>query len=118
MKRIVAFAVLLLFAVGSGFAEEPPGGTGGGNEPLRMEELEVYGSAPLVMEELEVRGLRETPEDLYLPVHRGVALPSPVRYDLFLGDIERPGVPWEILPGTTRAESPFAPGSSPGSGSP
>jgi len=46
------------------------------------------------MEELEVRGLREKPEVLYLPVHRGIALPSPVRYDLFLEDMARP-----ILPG-------------------
>jgi len=90
MKPAVAFAVLLLVVAASAFAEEPSGGTGVGNEPLRMEELEVYGSAPLVMEELEVRGLREMPEDLYLPVHRGVSLPSPVRYDLFLEDMERP----------------------------
>jgi hypothetical protein len=58
-----------------------------------MEELEVYGSAPLRMEELEVFGIQEKPEVLYAPVHRGIALPSPVRYDLFLDDMGRPIVP-------------------------
>ena len=94
MKRAVTLAVLLLLAAARGFAEEPSGGAGGGNAPLRMEELEV-------------RGFREIPEVLYLPVHRGIALPSPVRYDLFLEDMERPVFHREIPPGT---DSPTAPG--------
>lgn len=113
MKRSVALAVLLLLAATRGFAVEPSGGAGGRNAPLRMEELEVYGNAPLRMEELEVRGLREKPEVLYLPVHRGIALPSPVRYDLFLEDMERPVFHREILPGPPQADSPIAPRSAP-----
>ena len=63
-----------------------------------MEELEVWGNAPLRMEDLEVRGFRETPDVLYLPVHRGIALPAPVRYDLFLEDMEKPVFPRDISP--------------------
>ena len=86
MKRGAALAVLLLLATAGGFAAEPSGERGGGNAPLRMEELEV-------------RGLREKPEVLYLPVHRGIVLPSPVRYDLFLEDMARPVFPREVFPG-------------------
>ena len=107
MKRAVPLAVLLLLAAASGFAEEPSAGAGGGNAPLRMEELEVHGNAPLRMEELEVRGFREVPDVLYLPVHRGIALPSSVRYDLFLEDMERPVFHRDIPPGT---DSPTVPG--------
>jgi len=103
MKRGVSLIVILFLAVARGHAAEPPGGTGGGNEPLRMEELEVWGSAPLRMEELEVHGLREKPEVLFPPVHRGIALPSPVRYDLFLEDMARPVYPREISPGNPQA---------------
>ena len=106
MKRAAAVAALFLLVAARSFAAEPSTGTGGGNAPLRMEklevygnaplrmeELEVYGNAPLRMEELEVLGFQEKPEVLYTPVHRGIALPSPVRYDLFLDDMERPIVP-------------------------
>jgi len=93
MKRAAAIVALFLLAAARGFAAEPSKGTGGGNAPLRMEELEVYGNAPLRMEELEVFGFQEKPEVLYTPVHRGITLPSPVRYDLFLDDMERPIVP-------------------------
>jgi len=47
-------------------------------------------STPLRMEALEVRGLRERPEALYVPVHRGIPLSPPVRYDLFVSDLTRP----------------------------
>jgi len=113
MKQAIAIAVLLLVAAASGFAEETSGRTGNENELLRMKEVEVWGNVPLRMEELEVRGLREMPEVLYLPVHRGITLPSPVRYDLFLGDMERPVFHREFLPGATQADSPFVPGSAP-----
>lgn len=113
MKPVVTVVLLFLLAASAGIAAEPSGGTGSESDPLRMKELEVHGSAPLLMEELEVRGLREKPGALYLPAHRGVAPPSPVRYDLFLEDVERPGVQREILPGTTRAEGSLAPGSAP-----
>lgn len=102
MKSAVALAVLLLVAAAVGFAGEPLGETGGGNEPRRMEKPEAWGTAPLQMEELEVRGLREKPDVLFLPVHRGIDLSSPVRYDLFLGDMERPVDPQGILPGTAQ----------------
>ena len=94
MKRAAGFLVIVLLTAGRGLAAEPPGGTGRENVPLRLEALEVWGDAPIRMEELEVRGLREKPEVLYLPVHRGTLLPSPERYDLFLEDMSRP-----ILPG-------------------
>jgi hypothetical protein len=101
MKRAVGlFLILFLTDAARGFAAEPPGGGAGGKGPLRMEEVEVRGDAPLRMEELEVRGLRETPEILYLPVHRVIDLPSPVRYDLFLEDMARPVFPREVSPGT------------------
>ena len=79
----VLFTILVLTAA-RGFAAEPPRGDGV--------------PPPLRMEELEVRGLRERPEILYRPVHRGILLPSHVRYDLFLEDMERPGFPGEITP--------------------
>ena len=82
MKRAVALLALLLLTVDQGIAADPPGG----------------GPAPLRMEELEVRGLREKPEVLYLPVPRGIVLPSPVRYDLFLEDMEKPVFPRDISP--------------------
>ena len=113
MKPVAALTVLLLLAAARGFAAEPPGREGGGNGPLRMEELEVHGSAPLRMEELEVRGFRETPDVLYLPAHRGIELPSPVRYDLFLDDMERPVFPREISPGTPPADGTLAPRGAP-----
>jgi len=113
MKRAIPLAVLLLLAAVGGFAEEPSGGTGGRNAPLRMEELEVHGNAPLRMEELEVRGLRESPETLYLPVQRVIDLPSPVRYDLFLEDMGRPVIPPEGFPGIPEADRPLAPGGKP-----
>ncbi len=113
MKPVVALVVLLMVALGEGFAGEPSAGMGIEKDPVRMEDLEVYGSAPLLMDELEVRGLREMSGELYLPVHREVAVPSSVRYDLFLEDMERPDVYREILPGTTPSDNPFAPKSSP-----
>jgi hypothetical protein len=88
MKRAVTLVVLLLLVPASGFTGEQSGGAGSGNSPLRMEELEV-------------RGLREKPEVLYMPVHRGIALPSPVRYDLFLEDMTRPVFPREVTSGKT-----------------
>ena len=106
MMRILWLVAILALTPTRSIAAEPAGGASGGNAPLRMEELkvrgeaplrmeelEVYGSAPLRMEELEVFGIREKPEILYAPVHRGIALPSPVRYDLFLDDMGRPIVP-------------------------
>lgn len=94
MKPVAALAVVLLVVAARGFAGEPSGGTGGGNEPLRMEELEV-------------RGLREKPEALFLPAHRGIVLPSPVRYDLFLEDMERPLFHRGVLPGTMQTDRPI-----------
>jgi hypothetical protein len=64
------------------------------------------GSTPVQMEELEVRGLREKPGVLYIPVNPGIALPSPVRYDLFLEDMARPVLPREILPEALPAGEP------------
>jgi len=96
MKRAVALIALLLLAVDQGFAADPPGAA----------------PAPLRMEELEVRGLREKPEVLYLPVPRGIVLPTPVRYDLFLEDMERPVFPREILPQTPPAGGTFEHGAS------
>jgi hypothetical protein len=98
MKRGIGLVLILFLTVAQGLAAEPPGGTGSRKEPLRMEELEVWGNAPLRMEDLEVRGFRETPDVLYLPVHRGIALPAPVRYDLFLEDMEKPVFPRDISP--------------------
>ena len=83
MKRTVMFLAICFLAAAPGIAAEKPV-AGGGSHSLRMEELEV-------------RGLREKPEVLYLPVHRGIAIPSPVRYDLFLEDMARPVFPREIL---------------------
>jgi hypothetical protein len=99
MKRVVAFfAILALFAT-HGFTAEPPLGDG---RP-----------APLRMEELEVRGLREKPEVLYLPVPRGIDIPSPVRYDLFLDDMTRPVFPWEFSSRTPQADGTLEPGNAP-----
>jgi hypothetical protein len=98
MKRGIGLVLILFLTVARGLAAEPPGGAGSRKEPLRMEELEVWGNAPLRMEDLEVRGFRETPDVLYLPVHRGIALPAPVRYDLFLNDMEKPVFPRDISP--------------------
>jgi len=78
------FLALCFLAAANSLAAEKPA-TGGGQHSLRMEELEV-------------RGLREKPEVLYLPVHRGITIPSPVRYDLFLEDMARPVFPREVLP--------------------
>jgi hypothetical protein len=96
MKRPLALLFLLLLAAGQGFAVEPPGG----------------GSAPLRMEDLEVRGLREKPEVLYLPVPRGIVLPSPVRYDLLLNDMKRPVFPQDIPSQTPPAGGTFEQGAS------
>jgi len=84
MRRTVMFLAFCIFAAFPGFAAEKPA-VGGGSHSLRMEELEV-------------RGLREKPEVLYLPVHRGITIPAPVRYDLFLEDMARPVFPREVLP--------------------
>jgi len=92
MTRTIGLLLILVLAAGGGFAAEPPRGAGGGSPLLRMEELKVLGDAPLRMEELEVRGFQDK-SDLYLPVHRSVALPSPVRHDLFLEDMARPVFP-------------------------
>ena len=78
------FLALCILTAAPGFAAEKPA-AGGGSHSLRMEELEV-------------RGLREKPEVLYLPVHRGITSPSPVRYDLFLEDMARPVFPREVRP--------------------
>jgi len=84
------FLALGILAAAPGFAAEKPA-TRGESHSLRMEELEV-------------RGLREKPGVLYLPVHRGITIPSPVRYDLFLEDMARPVFPREVLPGAPRAD--------------
>ena len=112
MKRSVGVLAILLLTAASGFAAESPGGGGAVNAPLRMEDLEVRGNAPLRMEELEVLGRRQTPEVLYLPVHQGIALPAPVRYDLFLEDMEKPVDPREISPLKRPADRTFDQGSS------
>ena len=99
MKRVAAlFAIMALFAT-QGSTAEPPLGAGL--------------SAPLRMEELEVRGLREKPEVLYLPVPRGIDIPSPVRYDLFLDDMTRPVFPWEFSSRTPQADGTLEPGNAP-----
>jgi len=99
MKRVALFfAILALFST-HGFTAEPPRGDGG--------------PAPLRMEELEVRGLREKPEVLYLPVPRGIDIPSPVRYDLFLDDVTRPVFPWEFSSRTPQADGTIEPGNAP-----
>lgn len=54
--------------------------------------------AALRMEDLEVRGLKEKPEALHVPALRGVSRPSPVRYDLFLVDMNRVVSPGETAP--------------------
>ena len=82
MMRAAAFILLFTIAAAPGYAAGEPT-AGSGAHSLRMEELEV-------------RGLREKPAFLYLPVHRGMVLPSPVRYDLFLVDMARPVLPSEI----------------------
>jgi len=82
MRRAVMFLALCILAAAPGFAAEKPA-TDGASHSLRMEELEV-------------RGLREKPGVLYLPVHHGITIPSPVRYDLFLTDMARPVLPREI----------------------
>ena len=79
MKRTAAFCALLLLAAAPARpAADPPASADPG------------AASSVRMEELEVRGLREKPGTLYLPVHRGIDLPSPVRYDLFLEDAARP----------------------------
>ena len=100
MIRAVGFLLILVLTAAGGLAAEPPEGSTGGIPRLRMEELEVLGTAPLRMEDLEVRGRRDKPDVLYIPGHRGIAIHSPVRYDLFLDDMERPIFPREISPGT------------------
>ena len=90
MMRAAAFLALCILAAAPGVAAEKPA-AGGGPHSLRMEDLEV-------------RGLREKPEVLYLPVHRWIAIPSPVRYDLFLEDMARPVFPRDVLPEAQRAD--------------
>ena len=85
------FFTLGILAAAPGLAAEKPAAVGGGSHSLRMEELEV-------------RGLREKPEVLYLPVHRGITIPSPVRFDLFLEDMARPVFPRDVLPESPRAD--------------
>jgi hypothetical protein len=86
MKKVLVLLVLLALPAARGFAADRP----------KAEDS----AAPLHMEDLEVRGIREKPEVLYLPVHRGISLPSSVRYDLFLVDMSRPVTPREIEPQT------------------
>ncbi len=100
MKPVVVFVVLLLVLTARGFAGETSGWTDGGNEPLRMEELEVS-------------GLRDKQEVLYQPVPRGIVLPSPVRYDLFLEDMGQPVLDREFLPGESRTGGSLVPRSPP-----
>jgi hypothetical protein len=90
MRRAAAFLALCILAAAPGFAAEKPAARGG--------------SPSLRMEELEVRGFREKPGVLYLPVHRGITIPSPVRYDLFLEDMARPVFPREVLPEAPRTD--------------
>jgi hypothetical protein len=91
MKLAIALFTFLVLPAALGFpAEQPPGDKA---------------APPIRMEELEVRGLRERPEDLYLPVHSGITLPSPVRYDLFLQDMARPVFPGEISPGGGKTDN-------------
>jgi hypothetical protein len=90
MRPTAAFLALCILAAAPGLAAEKPT-AGGGPHSLRMEELEV-------------RGLREKPGALYLPVPNGIAIPSPVRYDLFLTDMARPVFPREVLPEAPRAD--------------
>ena len=78
MRRAHALCAVLLLAAASVFAADPPA------------PADPASASSLRMEDLEVRGLREKPGTLYLPVHRGIELPSPVRYDLFLEDLARP----------------------------
>jgi hypothetical protein len=82
MKLAIGVFAILVLLPAPGFPAEPP--------------RDGKAAPPIRMEDLEVRGLRERPEVLYLPVHRGIALPSPVRYDLFLEDMVRPVFPGEI----------------------
>ena len=90
MKRVAAFLALCILAAAPGFAADKPA-AGGGSRSLRMEELEV-------------RGLREKPGVLYFPVHQGITIPTPVRYDLFLEDMARPVFHREVLPEAPRAD--------------
>ena len=90
MRRAVIYLALGFLTAAPGFAAEKPA-AGGGSHSLRMEELEV-------------RGLREKPEVLYLPVHREITIPSPVRYDLFLEDMARPVFPRDVLTESPRAD--------------
>ena len=90
MRRTILFLALCFLAAATGLAAEKPAARGGPHS-LRMEELEV-------------RGLREKPEVLYLPVHRGITIPSPVRNDLFLEDMARPVFPREVLPEAPQAD--------------
>jgi hypothetical protein len=90
MRRAAAFLAICILAAAPGFAAEKPA-PGGRSHSLRMEELEV-------------RGLREKPEVLYLPVHREISIPSPIRYDLFLEDMARPVFPREVLPEAPRTD--------------
>lgn len=112
MKAVATLTALLLLAAASGSAAAS-GNKDRGSHLLRMEELEIHGESPLRMEELEVRGIRDTADVLYLPAHRGIELPSPVRYDLFLEDMERPVFPREISPGIPPADGAFAPRGAP-----
>lgn len=84
MKKALVFFAIGFLAASQGFAADPRGARAG--------------STPLKMEELEVRGLREKPDVLYLPANQGIALPTSVRYDLFLEDMARPVLPDEIIP--------------------
>jgi hypothetical protein len=90
MRRAVICLALGFLAAAPGFAAEKPA-AGGESQSLRMEELEV-------------RGLREKPGVLYLPVHRGITIPSPVRYDLFLEDMARPVFPRDGHPESPRTD--------------
>lgn len=51
---------------------------------------------PLAMEALEVRGVREKPEQLYVPAPKRLFHYAPVRYDLFTEDLAEPIPPSEV----------------------
>jgi hypothetical protein len=90
MKRAAVICAILVLTAVRCFAADPPRSEGG--------------DATLRMEELEVRGLREKPGVLYLPVHKGISIPSPVSYDLFLEDMAQPVFPRGISTRTRQAD--------------
>ena len=87
MKKTLSCLALiaLLVSGGAGFAAERSRTKAAAPPALRMEDLEV-------------RGYKEKPEVLYAPVHKGTEPPSPIRYDLFLVDMNRAVSPLETAP--------------------